>query len=155
MNNTVPTTRDQCKGTAQIDNAPIQNRALRRRPVAGSEEITYGPDDQQPYGSAPTTANIAVPRRKVPQPLDAINFPDAHLRLEVVLALVGMSRSQWYRLIESGHAPNHCGSAHVARDGFRVRLQNFSMTELLRERRNDAISRRQAGQRRSAGEIII
>jgi len=44
-------------------------------------------------------------RRKVPQSLDAINHPGAHLRLDVVLSLTGLSRSQWYRLIAEGTAP--------------------------------------------------
>lgn len=43
-------------------------------------------------------------RRKVPQSLDAINHPNAHLRLEVVLALTGLSRSQWHRLVQEGKA---------------------------------------------------
>ena len=46
-----------------------------------------------------------APRRKVQQPLQAINHPEAHLRLDVVLSLTGMSRSQWYRLIDFGDAP--------------------------------------------------
>ena len=46
-----------------------------------------------------------APRRKVPQTLDAINHAGAHLRLEVVLALAGVSRSQFYRLIAEGSAP--------------------------------------------------
>lgn len=44
-------------------------------------------------------------RRKVPQSLDAINHPSAHLRLDVVLSLAGVSRSQLYRLIADGEAP--------------------------------------------------
>lgn len=56
-----------------------------------------------------TAVNIghqATPRqrRKVPQSLDAINHPGAHLRLEVVLALTGLSRSQWHRLVQEGKA---------------------------------------------------
>lgn len=46
-----------------------------------------------------------APRRKVPQTLDAINHAGAHLRLEVVLSLVGISRSAWYRLIQEEDAP--------------------------------------------------
>ena len=53
--------------------------------------------------SAQTTS--PAPRRKVQQPLQAINHPEAHLRLDVVLSLAGVSRSQWYRLIDSGDAP--------------------------------------------------
>lgn len=49
-------------------------------------------------------ANRAT-RRRVNQPLDAVNHPTAHLRLDVVLSLTGISRSQWYRLIEAGQAP--------------------------------------------------
>lgn len=48
--------------------------------------------------------SVAV-RRKVPQPIEAINHPGAHLRLNVVLSLVGMSRSAWYRLMETKAAP--------------------------------------------------
>jgi prophage regulatory protein len=44
-------------------------------------------------------------RRKVTQPLDAANHPAAHLRLDVVLSLTGMSRSQWYRLVAANEAP--------------------------------------------------
>ena len=44
-------------------------------------------------------------RRKVPQTLDVINHPGAHLRLDVVLSLAGVSRSQFYRLIAEGSAP--------------------------------------------------
>ena len=44
-------------------------------------------------------------RRKVAQPLEVINHPGAHLRLDVVLALVGVSRSQFYRLIAAGAGP--------------------------------------------------
>lgn len=44
-------------------------------------------------------------RRTVPQPIEAINHPGAHLRLNVVLSLVGMSRSAWYRLMEAKVAP--------------------------------------------------
>lgn len=44
-------------------------------------------------------------RGKVPQPLEAANYPGAHLRSDVVLALVGVSRSQWYRMIAAGIAP--------------------------------------------------
>jgi len=44
-------------------------------------------------------------RRKVRQPLEAINIPQAQLNKDVVLALVGMSRSAWYRLIAEGKAP--------------------------------------------------
>lgn len=47
----------------------------------------------------------SAPRRKVQQPLQAINHPEAHLRLDIVLSLAGVSRSQWYRLIDSGEAP--------------------------------------------------
>ena len=108
MNHTVPTTHEWCKATAQIDNAPIQSRALRQHPAAVTQEITYGPDDkhdQRIDGPAPTIANIAVPRKKVPQPLEAANHPAAHLRLETVLCLAGVSRSEWYRLIAKGEAP--------------------------------------------------
>ena len=49
-------------------------------------------------------ANRAA-RRKVPQPIEAINYADAHLRLNVVLSLVGMSRSAWYRLMGTKAAP--------------------------------------------------
>lgn len=57
-----------------------------------------------------TAVNIghqATPRqrRKVPQTLDVINHPGAHLRLDVVLSLTGVSRSQFYRLIAEGAAP--------------------------------------------------
>ncbi len=44
-------------------------------------------------------------RRKVSQSLDAINYPDAHLRIDVVLAVTGISRSEWYRLVAKGEAP--------------------------------------------------
>lgn len=50
-------------------------------------------------------ATSRAPRRKVPQPLEAINHPGAHLRLDVVLSLAGVSRSQFYRLIAEGSAP--------------------------------------------------
>lgn len=50
-------------------------------------------------------ATARAPRRKVTQSLDAINHPGAHLRLDVVLALTGVSRSQWYRLVSEGTAP--------------------------------------------------
>ena len=40
------------------------------------------------------------------QPLDAINHPGAHLRLNVVLAHVGVSRSRWYRLVKKKEAPS-------------------------------------------------
>ena len=53
--------------------------------------------------STPVT-NRAM-RRKVTQPLEAINHPGAHLRSDVVLALVGVSRSQWYRMVADGTAP--------------------------------------------------
>lgn len=46
-----------------------------------------------------------VPRRKVPQSLDVINHPNAHLRIDVVLSLAGVSRSEWYRLVARGEAP--------------------------------------------------
>lgn len=46
-----------------------------------------------------------APRRKVPQPLEAINHPSAHLRLDVVLSLTGVSRSQWYRMVSANEAP--------------------------------------------------
>ncbi len=49
--------------------------------------------------------NNGTPRRKVPQSLDAINHPGAHLRLDVVLSLTGISRSAWYRLIQEDAAP--------------------------------------------------
>lgn len=57
----------------------------------------------RPIEAAPTSNRAA--RRKVAQPLDAINHPGAHLRLDVVLSLAGISRSAWYRLVESGEAP--------------------------------------------------
>ncbi len=44
-------------------------------------------------------------RRKVRQPLEAINHPGAHLRLDVVLSLTGVSRSQWYRMVAAKEAP--------------------------------------------------
>ncbi len=90
-----------------VASAERKSRATRRHPNAQPPESSKGPLwlCQEPDSFAPKTPKVAVPRRKIPQPLDAINFPDAHLRLEVVLALVGMSRSQWYRLIESGQAP--------------------------------------------------
>ena len=50
-------------------------------------------------------ATSRVPRRKVPQSIDAINFPDAQLRIEVILAVTGISRSEWYRLVARGEAP--------------------------------------------------
>lgn len=52
-----------------------------------------------------THARNPAPRRKVPQSLDAINHPGAHLRLDVVLSLTGISRSAWYRLIQEDAAP--------------------------------------------------
>ena len=50
-------------------------------------------------------SNRAARRMKVPQSLDAINHPNAHLRLDVVLSLTGVSRSEWYRLVAKGEAP--------------------------------------------------
>ncbi len=44
-------------------------------------------------------------RRKVSQTLDVINHPHAHLRLDVVLSLTAISRSEWYRLVAKGEAP--------------------------------------------------
>ena len=90
------------------ESAQVKNRAMRRHPVAGSQKTAYGPEekcDQRPDGSAPTTSNIAAPRKKVPQPLEAANHPAAHLRLDTVLCLAGVSRSEWYRLIAKGEAP--------------------------------------------------
>lgn len=55
--------------------------------------------------TVPAQATSRVPRRKVPQSLDAINFPDAQLRIDVVLAVTGVSRSEWYRLVAKGEAP--------------------------------------------------
>lgn len=49
--------------------------------------------------------NEETKRRKVPQSLDAINYPNAHLRLEIVLTLSGLSKSQWHRLVAEGIAP--------------------------------------------------
>ena len=53
----------------------------------------------------PLQCKSVAARRKVPQPIEAINHPGAHLRLNVVLSLVGMSRSAWYRLMETKAAP--------------------------------------------------
>ena len=53
--------------------------------------------------SAPRPNRAA--RRKVTQPLDAANHPAAHLRMDVVLSLTGISRSQWYRLVAANEAP--------------------------------------------------
>ncbi len=58
---------------------------------------------QQPIESAHTPNRAA--RRKVGQPLEAINHPGAQLRLDVVLSLAGISRSAFYRLIQAGVAP--------------------------------------------------
>ena len=44
-------------------------------------------------------------RKRLSQPIEAINHPGAHLRIDVVLSLSGMSRSQWYRLMSERTAP--------------------------------------------------
>lgn len=44
-------------------------------------------------------------RRKVRQPLEAANNPSAQLRVDVVLSLTGLSRSQWYRMVAANEAP--------------------------------------------------
>lgn len=66
--------------------------------------VHRGRREQKQTGESAPALNRAV-RRKVAQPLDAINHPGAHLRIDVVLSLAGISRSAWYRLVESGHAP--------------------------------------------------
>ena len=47
---------------------------------------------------------IAV-RKRFAQPIETINHPGAHLRLDVVLSLAGVSRSQGYRLMSDKAAP--------------------------------------------------
>lgn len=56
---------------------------------------------------ATETARVAnrAQRRQVRQPLEALGQPGAHLRLDVVLAVAGISRSQWYRLMAANEAP--------------------------------------------------
>ena len=49
-------------------------------------------------------ANRAT-RRKVPQPLEALNHPQAHIRLATLLPIIGLGRSTWYRMIAEGTAP--------------------------------------------------
>ena len=47
----------------------------------------------------------AYTKGKNPQPLEAVNVPNALLRLETVVALTGMSRSTIYRWIAEGKFP--------------------------------------------------
>ena len=49
-------------------------------------------------------ANRAT-RRKVPQPLEALNHPHAHIRLATLLSIIGLGRSTWYRMVANGTAP--------------------------------------------------
>lgn len=49
--------------------------------------------------------NAGKPRPTKPQPLDAINYPDAQLKVDVVVALTGIGRSTWYRMIAENEAP--------------------------------------------------
>ena len=49
-------------------------------------------------------ANRAM-RRKVAQPLEALNHPQAHIRLATLLSIIGLGRSTWYRMMAEGTAP--------------------------------------------------
>ena len=49
-------------------------------------------------------ANRAT-RRKVAQPLEALNHPHAHIRLATLLSIIGLGRSTWYRMVANGTAP--------------------------------------------------
>ena len=54
----------------------------------------------------PTTPTARTKlRAQSAQPIEVINVPTAQLRLPTVLALTGLSRSAFYRLIQAGAAP--------------------------------------------------
>ena len=90
------------------NSTPVANRATRRHPGKPlPEPITWPTNERAPWEdiSAPATPNFTVPRKKVPQPLEALNYPQAHIHLATLLPIIGLGRSTWYRMVADGTAP--------------------------------------------------